>query len=87
MSNPKVVGRHAEAEPASRHRRKAEAMSEACATRLRRYLSASAEELQTSLAGRHVEIEAPTELEVVDFALEFLTLWAQETPLGSDDNW
>ncbi len=65
--------------------RKAEALSETSATRLRRYLGAYAEDLKTDLAGRRAEIQPPSDLEVADFALESLTLWAQDVPLRSAD--
>jgi hypothetical protein len=52
---------------------------------LRRYLSTRAGDLKKELAGRTVEVEPPSDLQVLDFALKSLPLWAEELDLPSAD--
>ena len=56
------------------------------AINLRQYLTARADGLKAELAGRPVEIEPPSDLAVLDFALESLPQWARDRHIGSDDS-
>jgi hypothetical protein len=50
---------------------------------LREYLVERAGDLKEDLAGRPIEVESPSALQVLDFALESLPLWAKELHLLS----
>jgi hypothetical protein len=52
---------------------------------LHRHLKAQARNLETTLAGHSLTVEAPSDLEVLDHALASLPSWAQELSLHPDE--
>jgi len=60
-------------------------ITHASADKLREYLTIRAQNLKAELAGRPAEIVPPSDLEVVDFALESLSPWAEKLGLYAGD--
>lgn len=64
---------------------KAAEISPASATGLREHLSSQADDLKKQLVGQTVQVESPSHLEVLDFAIESLPLWTKSLSLPYAD--